>query len=315
MIKGISVIIATYNRQQFIGETIQSVLDQQFENLEIIIVDDGSTDNTLPLAKSFGSKVRIVEKPANCNHQGVASTRNRGLHCSTQPFVCFLDSDDLYLPNHLSRLITAFENENDLGFVFCRSLELKNVNGLNLARPWTRGKLFRNDIKNPVVSRSQIVNTNSFMFRKEVFETVGYFDETYTNGEDGDLWMRISERFRGRFIDNFGSAYRTNHSVNQLNKQHAEQIIFCLRRIFQAAKDRYDNLKLSDSKRIFKIKYNLLRLNYRNNNDQQYVYFYKYFGLICRYPAAYVHVLIEKLYDMRERKERRTWKMLENYFS
>ena len=171
---GISVIIPTYNREQFVVQAIQSVLSQEYEgNIEIIISDDGSNDNTLKNAENFGEKIKIFKKPENCKTQGVATTRNRGIKVSTQPFICFLDSDDFYLPGHFKNIIPLFENIPRLGFAFCRVLEVKKENDKELFREWTHRRIFKDDIKNPVVSRSRIVHTNSFMFRKEVFEKVG----------------------------------------------------------------------------------------------------------------------------------------------
>lgn len=76
----------------------------------------------------------------------------------------------------------------------------------------------------PYVSRSHIANTNSFIFEKEVFEQVGGFDESYQNGEDGDLWMRISELYKGAFSDHFGVIYRINHNDAQLSKNNEEDL-------------------------------------------------------------------------------------------
>jgi len=198
---GISVVIPAYNREQFIKEAIQSVLDQGYDGpLEIIVSDDGSTDGTISVATSFSDKVKIIRKPVGCKTQGVAGTRNRGIKACSQPFICFLDSDDFYLPGHLKRMASVFEKEPELGFAFCRSLEFKIENTAKLFKPWTRDRLFKNDIKNPVISRSKIVNTNSFIFRKEVFDTVGDFNEAYSNGEDGDCGCASANNSKGSLL-------------------------------------------------------------------------------------------------------------------
>ncbi|HZW71650.1 MAG TPA: glycosyltransferase family A protein [Hanamia sp.] len=313
---GISVVIPAYNREQFIKEAIQSVLDQGYDGpLEIIVSDDGSTDGTISVATSFSDKVKIIRKPVGCKTQGVAGTRNRGIKACSQPFICFLDSDDFYLPGHLKRMASVFEKEPELGFAFCRSLEFKIENTAKLFKPWTRDRLFKNDIKNPVISRSKIVNTNSFIFRKEVFDTVGDFNEAYSNGEDGDLWMRISEQFKGKFVNHFGTAYRTNHGINQLTKNSRSQINECSFLIFEDAKNRYYKLKLNDSRRIFKIKYNLLRLKYRNNNNKKFSYYFRYLSIIIRYPTGYFQKLLESFYVNKEKKGRGNWSNLEKYIS
>lgn len=291
MEKGISVIIPTYNREQFITEAVQSVLDQDYEgHLEILVCDDGSTDNTLKIVDSFKSKVTLLKKPFNCKTQGASSTRNRGIRASTQSFICFLDSDDVYLPNHLKKMILAFENNPEIGFAFCRSLEFKIENNIKQFRPWTRERILDNDIKNPVVSRSNIVNTNCFLFKKEVFDRIGLFNEAYSNGEDGDQWMRISEQFKGKFVDHFGTAYRTHHEIAQLTKNSDIQKKEMSFLIFEDAERRYYYLRLNDQKRIFRIKYVLLWMKHRNTN--QVTFLLKYLILSVQYPIGFFQQLL-----------------------
>jgi glycosyltransferase involved in cell wall biosynthesis len=313
MEKGISVIIPTYNRDQFVAECIQSVLNQDYKgNLEIIISDDGSTDKTLEIATTFQSKVKIIRKPFNCKTQGVAATRNRGIHVSSQPYICFLDSDDFFLPGHLKRISEVLENEPELGFAFCRVLEIEEKNGIKLFRPWTRDRIFKNDIKNPCASRSHIVHTNSFLFKKEVFDKTGVFNEKYTLGEDGDQWMRISEQFKGKFVDYFGAVYRIDHGTHQLTKKSGNEIKKCNLLIFEAAKRRYYKFKLKDSKRIYKIKYNLLWFKYRDNDEEKYIYYFLYLFLIIRYPIGYLQTTLEYCYM---KKEIRGWNPIEKYIN
>ena len=311
---GVSVIIPTYNREQFIKETIQSVLDQNYgDNLEIILSDDGSTDNTLSVAYAFRDKIKILTKSEDCKTQGAGSSRNRGIKVSTQPFICFLDSDDIYLPGHLKKMVSACEKGPELGFAFCRSLEFKTEGNTKLFRPWTRARILQNDIKNPVVSRSGVVNTNSFIFRKEVFDSVGYFNETYSNGEDGDLWMRISEQFRGAFSDHFGVAYRTHHGLNQLTKNSKGRVQMDALNIFQDAKKRYYELRLRDRNRIFRIKHKLLWCRYRLINPVRSIYYLKYVALAFQYPQAFIKFLIETRYEKKEQTKLKSWNQLDYY--
>lgn len=85
---GISIIIPTYNREQFIREAIKSVIDQDYDGIiEIIISDDGSSDTTIKIAETFGAKVKVIRKPENCQSQGASGARNRGINASTQPYI------------------------------------------------------------------------------------------------------------------------------------------------------------------------------------------------------------------------------------
>lgn len=310
--QGISVIIPTYNRESFLKETIQSVLNQDLGKfLEIIISDDGSTDKTLDIARTFGGKVKIIEKPSYCNRQGVAATRNRGIHASTKDFISFLDSDDFYLPGHLKKMISTFEGDQHLGFAFCRILEVKQENGEKLFRPWSHKFVLKNDVKNPVVSRSHIVHTNSFIFRRHVFDHVGQFNESYTNGEDGDLWMRISEKYQGKFLSHFGVAYRTNHGNSQLTKNSSKEIECCERIIFENAMKRYYDLKLRDQNRIFKIKRKLLRI--KCSRGKTSLYHREYLKTILKYPSAYLQKFVEDFFEKLEKKSKTNWNDLGVY--
>ena len=314
MRKGISVVIPTYNRAQLIKESIQSVLDQKYDgHLEIIISDDGSTDNTMEVLEAFGNKIILVRKsvPDNKQKHGAASARNRGIRASTQPFLCFLDSDDLFLSGHLESMISNLENDDEIGFAFCRSLEFKVENNKKLFRPWTRDHILRNDVKNLVVSRSKINNTNSFIFRRSVFDKVGLFNENYSNGEDGDLWMRISEQFKGKFVDQFGTAYRTDHGAGQLTKNQDHRISECAVIIFKDAQKRYYQLEMRDPKRIFKINHKLLWLKYRVQSNLKVNYYFRYLLLILQFPSGYYQKLKEDYFDKKEKK--RIWLELSHY--
>ncbi|MEO6837241.1 MAG: glycosyltransferase family A protein [Ginsengibacter sp.] len=310
---GISVIIPTYNREKFVGEAIESVLIQEYHGkIEIIISDDGSTDNTLSIASAFGDVVKTIKKPADCNSQGASGARNRGIAAATQPFLCFLDSDDFYVTGHLKKMAKVLEDDPNLGFVFCRILECEEKNGKRMFRQWTHPKVFKEDIKNPVVSRSHIVHTNSFMFRKEVFKKVGFFNETYSNGEDGDLWMRISELYKGAFADHFGAIYKISHNDNQLSKNKEDEIKECYFKIYKKAISRYYKLNLKDHYRIFKLKHILLNLSFKNKKN---TYYPRYLGLILRYPVSPWFIIKEYFYNKEKKRNNDFREDLSSFFS
>ncbi|MDE3185557.1 MAG: glycosyltransferase [Bacteroidota bacterium] len=311
MIPGISVVIPTYNREKFIGEAIRSVLEQDYDGkIEIIISDDGSIDKTLEIAASFGNSVVILKKPKNCLNQGVAGTRNRGIKACTQEYISFLDSDDFYLPGNLKKLANKLISNNSLGFVFCRMLEVKDQNGENIFKPWTHKSIYKNDIRNPVVSRIKIVHTNSFLFRKTVFDEVGYFNESYPNGEDGDLWMRISEIYEGTFSDHYGAVYRSHHESGQLTKNSNTEIKKCFIKIYNDAISRYYKLELKDKLRLFQLKHWLLVYNYR---EKKLYYHWQYLLLIIQYPLSYIRLLPIKVKEYMEKHSGCHWNILDFY--
>ena len=294
---GISIIIPTHNRESFLAEAINSILMQNYPGkIEIIVSDDGSVDRTLEIASAFGKKLKIIQKPDDCLSQGAASARNRGINAATQPFVCFLDSDDFYLKAHFKKMMRVFKKNPNLSFVFCRLLECKEENGKRIFREWTTPQISKKDIKNPVVSRSHVVHTNSFLFKKEVFEKAGTFNEIYSNGEDGDMWMRISELFEGEFSDHFGAVYRSFHSENQLTKNETDKVRRNSLIIFKKAIKRYDHLGMNDTFRIFKLKQHLLMDLYR---DRKALYFFQYIKLIMRYPMSVWYILNDYINNLK----------------
>lgn len=214
--KGISVIIPTYNREKLVGEAIRSVLDQDYSGMvEIIISDDGSTDNTLEVVSSFGSKIKIILKPDDCHSQGASGARNRGILKATQPYICFLDSDDFYLPGHLNKMVSALESESEFSFAICNSLEMLEINNKRVYRRWTKANIDYRDLENLSITTIHFANSNGFIFKKNVFNKVGLFNEEIQVGEDSDMWMRINENFKGVYSNHYGSVIR-NHNMQQL---------------------------------------------------------------------------------------------------
>lgn len=114
----VSVIIPTYNRGWIIKETIDSVLAQTFDSYELIVVDDGSDDNTSEILDNYGNKIRIIRQ----TNQGVSSARNRGIISSSGKLIALLDSDDLWLPEKLNRQVSFFRNNPDA--MICQTQEI-----------------------------------------------------------------------------------------------------------------------------------------------------------------------------------------------
>ncbi|MGN6800807.1 MAG: glycosyltransferase family 2 protein [Ginsengibacter sp.] len=311
MYKGISVIIPVYNRKDSILKAIQSVLQQKVDaKVEVVVSDDGSNDGTLSRLEVLGDKIRLLKKPDHCNSQGASGARNRGVLAARMPLICFLDSDDIFLPGHLQSIKSVLDNDATIGFAFCRLLEMKEINGSEWFRPWTHRYIFKNDIKNIAVSRTRIVHTNSFIFKREVFDKVGLFNESYSNGEDTDLWMRISEKFQGKFSDHYGAVYRMEHNMGQLTKNTSDRIVKCYKEVYSAAINRYYNLGLKDSSRIFKLKHWIITLDYRSNRKKYYSQLLK---LVIKYPFVFLRRLPIIYSEFFEKPESQIWHPLNHF--
>ncbi|OHX65557.1 glycosyltransferase family 2 protein [Flammeovirga pacifica] len=197
-----SVIIPTYNRQYFIGKAIQSVLNQTYSNFEIIIVDDGSTDNTKDIVKTFSDN-RIRYFWTKNQERGAA--RNFGIRKSKGNYVCFLDSDDIYLNDHLA---IGFNNlsENKCAFYFSNYSVVDNDNNIVL-------KNFLGNEKDCLmrISYNNFLCPIGVFFRSDIAEKYLFSeDRNFTIGEDLYVFLRIIARFGINF----------NHSVTAHLIQH-----------------------------------------------------------------------------------------------
>ena len=189
----VSVIIPTYNRGWIVKEAIDTVLEQDFTDFELIVVDDGSTDNTPEILREFGSDIQVIMQ----SNRGVSAARNRGIQASAGRWIAFLDSDDLWLPQKLSRQVDFFRSQPDA--LICQTEEQWVRNGVRV-NPKTRhrkgsGMIFERSLELCLVSPSAV------MIRKRLFNDVGLFDESLPACEDYDLWLRISCRFPVYLID------------------------------------------------------------------------------------------------------------------
>jgi glycosyltransferase involved in cell wall biosynthesis len=207
----VSVIIPTYNRLPMLKEAVNSVLAQDFEDFELIVVDDGSTDGTIEEIRKFGGRVRLLQHPEN---RGVSAARNKGILHAKGKYVAFLDSDDQWVKGKLKIQVT-FLDENP-HYPLCYTDEI-----------WIR----RGKRVNPMVKHAKysgwifekclplcIISPSSAMMRKTLFSKVGLFDEALPVCEDYDFWLRVSARFPIFFINKKLIIKRGGHS-DQLSQR------------------------------------------------------------------------------------------------
>jgi glycosyltransferase involved in cell wall biosynthesis len=183
----VSVIIPTYNRSELVREAVASVLAQTYAAIEVIVVDDGSIDDTAFVLESLGSAVRLILQP----HCGVSAARNAGILAADGEWLAFLDSDDLWLPRKLRVQLDFFSKHRE--FRICQTEEtwLRNGHKLNPKKyhKKPRGYCFPQLLERCLISPSAVV------IHREVFAEVGFFDESLPVCEDYDLWLRIGYRY------------------------------------------------------------------------------------------------------------------------
>jgi glycosyltransferase involved in cell wall biosynthesis len=207
----VTVIIPTYNRAQFIADAIRSVQAQTVTDVEIIVADDGSTDNTAEIVSGFGPSVTYL-----ClQHRGQpAASRNSGLRYARGEFVAFLDSDDLYFPHKLALQMAAFDAHPGVGLVYSDACFFHHdparpighrLDGL----PKPTGNVF------PTLLTCNFLSTTTVLIRRSCLDVVGEFDENpeFIAVEDYDFWLRIAAKFPIVFAPGAVGAIR-HHNQN-----------------------------------------------------------------------------------------------------
>ena len=191
----ISVIIPTYNRVDFILETIQTVLDQTTKVDEIIVIDDGSTDKTKDVLERLISTNKI--KYIMQKNSGVSSARNRGIKLSSNDWICFLDSDDLWETTKIEEQVLFHKKHSNI--LFSHTLEQWLFNNKIIKQKKHQQKqsgfCFKENIANTLIGASTV------MIHKSILDDVGLFDENLKVCEDYDLWLRILYKYELGIID------------------------------------------------------------------------------------------------------------------
>jgi glycosyltransferase involved in cell wall biosynthesis len=182
----ISVVIPAYNAEQYIRTAIESCLSQTYAPIEIIVVDDGSTDGTAAEAESFPSPVRVVRLPQN---MGLSTARNRGVQASTGDWIAFLDADDWFFPDKLEhQRRCAMENEK--ASLIYTGFRIIAVDGSE-----TAGRFFSPCELLPMLRYRNRLNVSSVLMRRDIFDALGGFDPKLRAAEDWDLWLRVAARY------------------------------------------------------------------------------------------------------------------------
>ena len=191
--QNISVIIPTYNRHFLLRKAIDSVLAQSYQDFELIVVDDGSIDETKALIEEYKGKAMYIFQ----ENIGPASARNRGIKESKTSLITFLDSDDWWAKDKLKTQFEAMQENSDYLISHTQEIWYKDGKLLNQKEKHKKfgGFIFEKCLLICAVSMS------TAMIRRELFETVGLFDESLPCCEDYDFWLRVSAKFPFLLID------------------------------------------------------------------------------------------------------------------
>ena len=205
----ISVIIPTFNRGWILKEAVDSVLSQHCTDFELIVVDDGSTDNTLALLQTYKGSLNVLRQ----ENRGVSAARNLGIENSCGQYIAFLDSDDLWLPEKLSFQLEFFVLHREA--LICQTEEMWIRNGVRV-NPGKKHKKISGHIFEQSLALC-LVSPSAVMMDRRLFEETGMFDENLPACEDYDLWLRTTLKYPVFLLDKPLVIKRGGHA-DQLSK-------------------------------------------------------------------------------------------------
>lgn len=217
----ISVITPVLNGEKYIEDAVKSIQDQGYDNLEIVIVDDGSSDRTAEICK--GLDVVLIQQ----ENAGIPKARNAGLESATGDYIAFLDADDLWFPNKLKHQMELFKSPVNPTFILGLSIAIQ-------------------EDTTPLTDTHFVLSLGTALIKKEVFDEVGRFDENLDFGEDLDWFLRVMEANHNCAVDPNPVLKFRRHDDNSTNNRTKTNQFF-LRAIRHSLKRRRENNQLGTS--------------------------------------------------------------------
>lgn len=203
---GISVVVPVYNSEDFIEKTISSVASQKHLPQELILVDDGSTDNTVACIKKLITSfpdlnIRLILE----QHKGPGHARNIGVLTASCPWIAFLDSDDIWLPDKLSQFVMVQKVNLNANF-FCHNEIHENIDGKKNLVDYGKGYVNRQTLASQLYLKNRF-STSAVICKRDLIIESGGFDEELSSAQDYELWLRISPNINLIFIQKYLGIY------------------------------------------------------------------------------------------------------------
>lgn len=208
----VSVIIPTYNRAHLVGRAIQSVLAQTFRDFQLIVIDDGSTDNTPEVVSSIrDERVRYIRHEKN---GGASAARNSGIRAASGAYIAFQDSDDEWMTDKLEKQMKAFENvASDVGVVYTGFWKIEGDKKTYIPSRKIEPK---DGNLHSLLLRSNFIGGPVVLMKRECFDKAGMFDEELPMLNDWELWIRVSKYYQFKYLNEpLVMAYHTPGGVNK----------------------------------------------------------------------------------------------------
>ncbi len=246
----ISVIICTFNREKYISEAIDSVLKQTYPNFEIIVIDDASTDNTEQVLTQYKNnpKIKIFKNEQNL---GISKSRNRGVSLATGEYIAMLDSDDYWTDTKkLEKQAEILNKNKDVAIVGSSIRVILDRNSKLEELQKYKYKTRDVQIRKKMLGKNQIAQS-SVLFRKNVFEEFGGYDESYEVAEDFDLWLKIGRKYKFANLKEITVDYRVHYlNISESNALKIAKITDTLIEKYKNDYPRYPWAKIKSLLRI-----------------------------------------------------------------
>ncbi len=209
----VSIITPSYNQGKFIEETIQSVLNQDYPNIEYIVVDGGSTDNTIEILKKYEGRLKWISE----KDRGQSDAINKGFRMAKGEILTWLNSDDTYLPGAVRKAVEYFNAHPDVGMVYGKTYLINEAGNVMGDYPTESFNYKRLAVFNFICQPSTF-------FRREVFFDVGGIDLELHYSMDYDLWVRIVKKYSVKYLPDFLSTYRLHMESKTVSDVHALRV-------------------------------------------------------------------------------------------
>jgi glycosyltransferase involved in cell wall biosynthesis len=280
----VSVIIPAYNYARFLPRAIKSVITQTLRDFEVIVVDDGSTDDTAAVARGYLSdpRVRYIYQ----ENRGLSAARNTGISLAKGKYIAFLDADDLWLPEKLEKQLRIFEREaGSVALVYCfieyideQGTVLESAKELPVENPTLGDLLYANWV---------LGSGSSVLIKKEAFDRVGLFDEELRSLEDMNMWLRILHEYDSARADEVLVRITRHRRSMQSDLRTMERNMLLH---IEKGVDMFPELKTFEPEARFQIYKGLLYLSYFHNVKKKMFLYYLKAG--CLRPSFLFEVFL-----------------------
>lgn len=268
----ISVIIPTFNRAYVLKRAIDSVLEQTYKDFELIIVDDGSTDETSKLLLGLGEKIRVIKT----ENFGVSHARNLAINASQSEYVSFLDSDDYWDKKKLQRQIETLTLNPSYRVIYTNEIWIRNGQRVNQCKVHQKysGWIYKYCLPLCIISPSSV------LIAREVLDSVGLFDEDFEVCEDYELWLRLSAKYQVFFLDE-NLIFKTGGHDDQLSKKMWGMDRYRVKGLIKALSLKLSEENIRATKEMIIEKARILSLGFKKHGKLEEYLFYE--NIISQY--------------------------------